>query len=595
MDSLMLKAVLSEWQELLPGSRVSKVAMPAPAVVVLSLRSPRWTGRLLIAAEAGSPRAHLTEVAFESPARPPAFCQLLRRALAGRRLESPHLVGGDRVVALPFHRLAPGGGAEEVTLVAELTGRLAALAFVDGPVPGGPIVQAVGSGRTIERLSPGRPYEAPPWPEGARSADDYTESSLLEALQAPALEGRPLYRRLLQSVMGLSPLAAREVCHRAGVEPEGKAPSHDKASLLLKTVLALEADVRDGPLAPVVYRDSAGHPVAATPMAFSHLEAASRAEPHETANQAAASMAEASLDSQRAVQRRTELLGLVERALKKSRRKLEKLQGEMERAQQAEHNRRCGELILAHMGDIRRGMDSVTLPNDFDPEGSPITIELDPAVRAQVNAARYFKRAKKGRRSLTSIERRLKELGREEAYLEATRQAATVADEEAAEGLMEELTAAGFAPWTKKRPPAKRPRRASRGPAVRRFQAADGWEVLVGKNARSNDELTARIARSHDLWFHAQGLPGAHVVLRGHGRGEPPAEAVGWAAAAAAYFSRGRGATKVAVDYTERKNVTKPKGAKSGQMVIRWKKTLIVAPASPESLEERELTDGERD
>ncbi|MFQ6672372.1 MAG: NFACT RNA binding domain-containing protein, partial [Candidatus Tectimicrobiota bacterium] len=116
-----------------------------------------------------------------------------------------------------------------------------------------------------------------------------------------------------------------------------------------------------------------------------------------------------------------------------------------------------------------------------------------------------------------------------------------------------------------------------------------GWEVLVGKNARGNDELTTRIARPHDLWFHAQGIPGAHVVLQGEGRDEPPPEAVGWAAAAAAYFSRGRGEAKVRVDYAAAKNVTKPKGLKPGQVVIRWKKTLLVAPASAESLEEREV------
>jgi predicted ribosome quality control (RQC) complex YloA/Tae2 family protein len=311
----------------------------------------------------------------------------------------------------------------------------------------------------------------------------------------------------------------------------------------------------------------------------------------ETANQASAALAEASMESQRAVQLRQKLLGAVDRALKKTNRKIEKVQDDTSRAQQADMERQRGELLLAHLKDVRQGMTSVTIPNDFDPEGAPITITLDPAVSPQVNAARYFKRSKKGRRSIGSLERRLKELEREAAYLEATRVAGAMADEDTAEGLMEELTAAGFAPWPKKPPPRRRPRQAARGAAVRRFLAADGWEVWVGKNARSNDELITRIARAKDLWFHAQGLPGAHVVLRGEGRDEPPPEAVGWAAAAAAYFSRGRGEVKVRVDYTARKNVSKPKGARPGQVVVRWKKTLVVTPATPESLEERELTE----
>lgn len=595
MDSLMLQAVLREWQDVIPGGRVTKVAQPASAVVVLTLRSPTWAGRLLLSAEAGSPRAYLTEANFESPPRPPAFCQLLRKALEGRRLLSPRLLGGDRVLALSFARPGPGAGAEEVTLVAELTGRQAALVFVEGPVPGSRIVGVVGSGKGIKRLKSGSAYTPPPWPEGALAPESLTENSLAEALSAPSLAARPLYRRLLQAVMGLSPLAAREVCHRAGLEPEAKEVRTDQAGDLLEAVMELAASVREGPLSPVLYRDTAGHPLAATPVPFLHLKATSQSEPLSTANQAAAALAESSMKSQRAVQIRQEVLSVVDRALKKTRRKIEKVQDDMSRGQQAGKERQCGELLLAHMKEIRQGMTSVTMSNDFDPEGAPITIALDPAVSPQVNAARYFKRAKKGRRSIGSLESRLKELEREAAYLEATRGAADLADEEAAEGLMEELTAAGFAPWPKKPPPRRRPKRTVRGAALRRFRAAEGWEAWVGKNARSNDELTTRIARSNDLWFHAQGLPGAHVVLRGEGRNEPPSEAVGWAAAVAAYFSRGRGEAKVSVDYTARKNVNKPKGARPGQVVIKWKKTLVVAPATPESLDERELTDGDGD
>jgi predicted ribosome quality control (RQC) complex YloA/Tae2 family protein len=588
----MLQAVLREWRELVPGSRVTKVTQPASAVVVLSLRSRSWSGRLLISAEAGSPRAHATEAKFESPPRPPGFCQLLRRALTGRRAGSPRMVGGDRVVALPFAKHGPGGGEEEVTLVAELTGRQAALVLVEGPVPGGPITSAIGSGRRIKRLARGGAYSAPPWPEGARAPEDYTGETLAEALSAPALAGRPLYRRLVQSVMGLSPLAAREVCHRSGLELDAKEVCPEEARALLEAAGELFSSARDGTLAPVVYRDTAGRPVAATPVAFGHLETASRCEPTETANQAAASMAEAATESQRAVKLRHEVWAVVDRALKKTRRKMEKVRQDMERAQRSELERRYGELLLAHLNEVRQGTDSVTLPDDFEPERPPVTIPLDPAVTPQVNAARYFKKAKKGKRSHGSLQGRLEELEGESAYLEATRGAAALADEEAAEGLMEELSAAGFAPWVKKPAAERRPRRAVRTPAVRRFQAAEGWEVWVGKNARGNDELTTRIARSDDLWFHARGRPGAHVVLRGDRREEPPSEAVGWAAAAAAYFSRGRGELKVPVDYTQRKNVTKPKGARPGQVALKWKKTITVAPATPESLAEREVSAG---
>ena len=595
MDLLMLQAVLREWREWLPGGRASKVTQPASSVVVLSVRGPAWVGHLLLSVEPGSPRAHATEEAFESPPHPPLFCQALRRALGGRRLGSPSLVGGDRVVALPFLRTGPGEGPEEVTLVAELTGQQAALVLIDGSAAEGTISFVLKPGVASKRLTRKGPYAPPAWPEGAAGLEDYTAASLAQALSDPAMASRPVERRLLRAVMGLSPLAAMEICHRAGVEVDSEVVEPDQALSLLEAAAALSDAVTDGPLSPVLYRDSAGYPLAATPVAYSHLEAVARAEPLPTANAAAAALAEARTESQRAVQLRQRLFGVVDRALKKIERTREKVQEEVDRGRRADLNRQYGELLLANLNSLRRGMTSVTLRNDFDPDGVDVTIALDPAVSPKINAARYFKRSKKGRRSQPTLEKRLATFQSEAAYLEATRSEAARADEETVEGLLEELAAAGFGPWTPKPPPRRRPRRRSREASVRRYRVSEDWSLYVGKNARGNDELTTRIARPADLWFHAQGMPGAHVVLRSDGRAEPPAEAVGWAAATAAYFSRGRGNAKVKVDYAETKNVTKPKGAKPGQVVIRRKKTIIVAPAAAERLREMEEGAGGRD
>ncbi|MFQ5893055.1 MAG: NFACT family protein, partial [Nitrospinota bacterium] len=229
MDFLLLQAVLRELQDCLAGATVTKVTQPASAVVVLAVRSPAWTGHLLLSAEPGAARIHTTETAFENPPRPPAFCQALRGAVRGRRLGAPTLVGGDRVMALPFVHPEPDGEPEEVTLVAELTGQQAALVLVKGPAPEGTIVQVVGAGRTRRRLALGGAYAPPPWPAGAAAFDAYTPASLAEALSAPDLAARPVARRLVHVVMGLSPLAAREVCPRAGLDPEANAVAAEEA------------------------------------------------------------------------------------------------------------------------------------------------------------------------------------------------------------------------------------------------------------------------------------------------------------------------------------------------------------------------------
>ncbi|MGH2347938.1 MAG: NFACT RNA binding domain-containing protein, partial [bacterium] len=116
----------------------------------------------------------------------------------------------------------------------------------------------------------------------------------------------------------------------------------------------------------------------------------------------------------------------------------------------------------------------------------------------------------------------------------------------------------------------------------RRYTTASGGEVVVGRTNVENDWVTFDLGRPDDLWFHARGMPGAHVVLRTGGQ-PAPEEAIREAARVAAYFSRGRGAAKVPVSYTLRKYVKKPRGAKPGLVTIANEQTIVVEPRLPSS------------
>ena len=108
----------------------------------------------------------------------------------------------------------------------------------------------------------------------------------------------------------------------------------------------------------------------------------------------------------------------------------------------------------------------------------------------------------------------------------------------------------------------------------------DGFEVVAGKTDADNDQLSLRIAHANDYWFHVKGMPGSHVILKADG-GEPDRSVLERAAAVAAYHSKARGGGVVAVNMTQAKNVSKPKGAKPGTVQIRREKTLKVRPEVP--------------
>lgn len=124
----------------------------------------------------------------------------------------------------------------------------------------------------------------------------------------------------------------------------------------------------------------------------------------------------------------------------------------------------------------------------------------------------------------------------------------------------------------------KHPRALASAPDPYREIWFQGWEILVGRNARGNDHITTKIARGSDLWFHAEGLPGSHVLIRNPRSVEIPQDVLERAASLAAFYSRGRNAGKVPVTYAFARSVRKPKGAKPGLVVLSERRTMMAVP-----------------
>jgi predicted ribosome quality control (RQC) complex YloA/Tae2 family protein len=257
----------------------------------------------------------------------------------------------------------------------------------------------------------------------------------------------------------------------------------------------------------------------------------------------------------------------------------------------ADEHKRVGDLLLANIGTAVRDGATVRV-TDFYAEDTPtVEVEVDEHRTLQDEAGRRFARYTKAKRAAREISERLAKIEPELAALEerravleriiAERDEAALSDFVGGDAAGKSGVKAGSArAKTAARTKASRKDSADKGRTLRRYRSSDGYEVVVGRGARENDEVTFRVARSYDTWMHAADYPGSHVVVRARGRDEAvPHRTLVEAARLAAHFSQARKDAKVAVNYTQRKFVSKPRGAAPGLVYLSSFRTLLVEPA----------------
>jgi predicted ribosome quality control (RQC) complex YloA/Tae2 family protein len=260
-------------------------------------------------------------------------------------------------------------------------------------------------------------------------------------------------------------------------------------------------------------------------------------------------------------------------------RRLRALRGDLEEAQKADEWEKKGNALIAQLKEVIPGSLQVELPDVFDIFGKKkLTIELSPERTPAENASWYLKTARKLRRRLEVLPGRLsrcqKMIGELEALMEMGGQ------ENGNEGGLEAIENWLDENGMIQRKGKMNPREQRDLAHPRRYRTSTGWTVWAGRNNRENDILTHRMAAQNDLWFHAHGYPGSHVLLRRDGKKEEPSgKTLEEAAGIAAFWSKGKTAKKVPVVYTLAKYVSKPRGGAPGQAVMRREKTLMVAPA----------------
>ena len=266
-----------------------------------------------------------------------------------------------------------------------------------------------------------------------------------------------------------------------------------------------------------------------------------------------------------------QVLKVLHNELKKDRRKVKKLNQQLEDAAKADYYRIRGEILTTYLGKLTAGMTEITLPNFYD-DNKPLKIKLDPELSPSRNAQKYFTKYDKLKTSVDYVKEQLKLANDEIRYLANIESQIDLASPADIQEIRLELQQQGYIKQKRQKSKKRRKVRVSK---PEEFHTSNGTTVLVGKNNLQNDRLSFKIANKNDIWLHVKDIPGSHVIIRDS---DPDDQTLLEAAQLAAYFSKGRDSDNVPVDYLPAKRLHKPNGAKPGFVIFTGQKTLYVTP-----------------
>lgn len=547
-DGFFLHHMVEELRTELLNGRIQKINQPFDQELVLQIRSNRKSHRLLLSAHPVFGRIQLTESTFENPAQPSTFIMVLRKYLQGAVIESIEQIENDRIVEITVSNKNEIGDHIQATLIIEIMGKHSNILLVDKSSHKIlEVIKHIGfSQNSYRTLLPGATYIAPPSTE-ALNPFMVKDEKLFEILQTQELTAKNL-QNLFQGL--------------------GRDTATELERQLLNDKLATFRNFFGQETNPCL-----------TDKSFSCVPFSSKtAENFDSLSQLLDIYYKDKAERDRVKQQASELIRRVENELQKNRQKLKKQEKELLATENAEEFRQKGELLTTFLHQVPNDQDQVILENYYT--NQPITIALDKALTPNQNAQRYFKRYQKLKESVKYLTDLIEETKATILYLESVETVLNQAGLDEIAEIREELIQTGFIRRRQREKIQKRQK-------PEQYLASDGKTIIyVGRNNLQNEELTFKMARKEELWFHAKDIPGSHVVISGNLN--PTDEVKTDAAELAAYFSKGRLSNLVQVDMIEVKKLNKPTGGKPGFVTYTGQKTLRVTP-DPEKIQSMKI------
>lgn len=567
-DGITIANIVHDLNQTILGGKINKIAQPENDELILTIKNNRTQYRLFLSASASLPLIYLTGNNKPGPLTAPNFCMLLRKHIGSGKIISITQPGMERVIRFEIEHLNEMGDLCTKYLIVEIMGKHSNIIFTnDNEQIIDSIKHVSAHMSSVREVLPGRPYFIPATQAKADPFELTADILCEQILNKPAPTAKAIYT----SVTGISPLIAEEICYRAGID--GGVPTDGLSSLeklhLSHTFLRIMEDIRQGMFEPnIVYKGK-------EPVEFASLKLTQYQDFSVTEFSSISELLETYYAEKNIVtkirQKSVDLRKIVQTSLERNVKKYQLQQKQMKDTEKKDKYRIWGELINTYGYGLEPGIKFFEALNYYTNE--TVNIPLDPTLTPQENAKKYFDKYSKLKRTADALEKLLQETDSEIRHLESIATSLDIAvSEDDLIQIKEELTEYGYI--RRKYTTGKKVKITSK---PFHYVSSDGFHMYVGKNNYQNEELSFKFASGNDWWFHAKGQPGSHVIVKTNGE-ELPDRTFEEAGRLAAYYSKGRQAPKVEIDYTLKKNLRKPTGGKPGFVVYYTNYSLLIEP-----------------
>lgn len=573
LDGAFLYAIKSETESLI-GGRVEKVHQPSREEIIISLRTRQGSHKIMISANAGSARVHITKLTVDNPNTPPMFCMLLRKHLGSGKLIAVRQDGLERILFLDFECVNELGDVVTVTLACEIMGRCSNLIIINQEGNVIDSIKRVDEEMSRERMVlPGMKYSLPPRSERLNFLSAKREE-IVNALKNT--NSGELSKVLIRVFEGISPILAREWSFYAGkgeyiTSEEITDEQIDRLIFIINqtknalienkctftAVMDKEDILKDFSF---IRTEQFGNL-----MITKELPSASELLDYFYAERDR---------SARIKQRANDLFRLLVNLTERTSKRVAVQRDELIECKNKDALKLYGDLVSANMYRIQKGDEVLIAENFYDENMPQVEIKLDIMKTPSQNAQYYYNEYKKSITAEQKLAEQIEKGEEELAYLDSVFDALTRASTNSdISQLRLELSEQGYIKHStqKGKPPKALP------PVE--YKSSDGYCILVGRNNKQNDQLSLKFAEKSDIWLHTQGITGSHVIICTDGA-TPPDKTIEEAAIIAAVNSKGKSSNLVPVDYCLARYVKKPSGAKPGKVIFTNYQTAFVKPDS---------------
>lgn len=569
LDGIFLYSLSQEFKDKITGGKVEKINQPEKDELILSIKKDRINFKLLISASAVYPRIHFTNIAKENPMSPPMFCMLLRKYLTSSRIVDVRQLETDRILFLDFQSKDEFGFDSIYTLVIEIMGRHSNVTLVRAKdnIIMDSIKHVTPDINSIRCLYPGIKFVYPPYSEKLNPFN-YSYEDLLKFVTELELKiDKSFFSKVFT---GVSTGLSKELYNRLSL---------DNVTLSLENLGAINDYVYEQ------FRSLQNkHFYFATYSIENHLkdfhcinltymnnyDVIEYISPSQLLDKYYAEKDK----EDRLSSRTSNLQKLVNTNLDRCLKKLDILKNNLKECEEKDKYRIFGELLTANIYNIRPGDESIEVLNYYSEDGEFVKIKLDPNKSSSQNIQTYFKKYNKLKKSEEAALIQIESTKDEIEYLQSVlTNILNIEDYNSIDEIKNELMETGYIKFKKD---SKKKDKKSK---PMHFISSDGIDIYVGKNNIQNDFLTLKFADKNDIWLHTKEIPGSHVIIK-H-KGDLPETTLDEAANLAAYYSKAKDSSKVAIDYTEARHVHKPNGAKPGMVIYYTNKTIYITPEKP--------------